>query len=68
MVNARKVKDTLNRKVINSAVSAEDVEVHLSHLSFEGVNMVEIREYVPSTKTYGRGIVMPEATALDLGI
>lgn len=34
---------------------AKDLEAHVTTQFVAGVEFVEIRDYVPSTKTYGRG-------------
>jgi len=51
-------KDPFKRKVLAAIPLDEDVEAHLSTLEVAGVEMIEVSEYVPSAKRYGRGITM----------
>lgn len=48
-----------DRRVIARIEEDRDLEVHVSVLTTEGHDYVEIREYVPSLKQYGRGITVP---------
>ena len=37
----------------------QDLELHVKVTDVEGEKRVNLREYVPSTKTYGRGVLFP---------
>lgn len=52
-------KDPFKRKVLAAVPLDEDVEAHLSTLLVAGVEMIEVSEYIPSAKSYGRGITLP---------
>lgn len=49
----------INRKVLAIVSKAEDLEVHTCKASMNGVTVLDIRDFVPSTKTYGRGTTLP---------
>lgn len=53
--------DTVRRTVKHRVRVADDLEVHMSNLTVAGEHFVEIRNYVPSLKEYGRGITVPAA-------
>lgn len=56
--------DGLIREVVEQIVTGEDMEIHISLISTEEHPVyVEIRNYVPSTKLYGRGLLLPPGTA-----
>jgi hypothetical protein len=59
-------KDPFKRKVLAAVPLDEDVEAHISTLEVAGVEMMEISEYIPSAKRYGRGITLPTAKWWDL--
>ena len=52
-------KDPFKRKVLATVPLDEDVEAHLCTLLVAGVEMIEVSEYIPSSKSYGRGITLP---------
>lgn len=47
------------RRILGKVVKADDLEVHTCMASLEGVTVLDIREYVPSTGMYGRGTTLP---------
>lgn len=50
------------RKVISREKVADDLELHVTRISVSGEIFIEVRNYVPSLKEYGRGVTFP-ATA-----
>lgn len=38
------------------ATIKDDLELHVFDTTYGGVTLVDIREYVPSTETFGRGV------------
>lgn len=46
-------------KVFAKVQKADDLEVHVRYRKVEGEEFADIRDFVPSTKTYGRGILIP---------
>lgn len=49
----------IQREVLSKVVKAEDLEVHLSKAVMAGVAVLDVRDYCPSTDTYGRGTTIP---------
>lgn len=49
----------MRRKVAKRVEIAPDLELHVSHLTVAGQRLVEIRNFIPSTKEYGRGVTAP---------
>lgn len=49
----------INRKVIAIVTKAEDLQVHTCIASLNGVTVLDIRDFIPSTNTYGRGTTLP---------
>lgn len=47
------------RTVLAHVAKAYDLEVHVCMATLEGVTVLDIRDYVPSTGTYGRGTTLP---------
>ena len=47
------------RTVLAQMTKAEDLEVHVCRARIDGVKVLDIREYVPSTGVYGRGTTLP---------
>ena len=47
------------RTVLARVVKAHDLEVHTCMATLEGVTVLDIRDFVPSTGTYGRGTTLP---------
>lgn len=54
----------MRRKVAKRVEIAPDLELHVSTLTVAGQRLVEIRNFIPSTKEYGRGATAP-LSALD---
>lgn len=64
--------DGLIRESWERIIIAEDLELHVSVISTEdsdipdalgGMVFAEIRNFIPSTSTYGRGVLLPTGTA-----
>lgn len=49
----------LKKGVIAKVPAGDDVEVHVRVDKVEGETLVEVRDYVKSTKEYGRGAILP---------
>lgn len=49
----------MRRKVHEKIEVAEDLEAHVSTLRVGAQTLLEIRNFIPSTKEYGRGITVP---------
>ena len=49
----------MKRTVFGKFKRADDREIHVFQVQIEGTRYGSVREYIPSTKTYGRGIVIP---------
>lgn len=49
----------VRRKVHERIAVAPDLEVHVSTVKAAGHALYEVRNFVPSTKEYGRGITFP---------
>jgi hypothetical protein len=47
------------REVLAKVTKADDLEVHACKARIDGVVVLDIRDYIPSTKTYGRGTSLP---------
>jgi hypothetical protein len=47
------------RKVLARVVKADDLEVHTCKAMLDGVTVLDIRDYIPSTGLYGRGTTLP---------
>ncbi len=47
------------REVLAKVTKAPDLEVHTCRARIDGVVVLDIREYVPSLKQYGRGTTLP---------
>lgn len=56
----------VKRKVISRFPVAPDLEIAVSMLSVKDERMLEIRNFVPSQKSYGRGVVIPAELANDV--
>jgi hypothetical protein len=50
---------TVKRKVHAKTPIADDLEVHISVVTTAGRKFLEVRNYIPSLKQYGRGITLP---------
>lgn len=48
--------------VLQTIPKATDLECHLRIVEVEGVRVVELRDYIPSLKEYGRGYWVPLET------
>lgn len=46
-------------KVFSRIDRGQDLELHVKLTDVDGEKRVNLREYVPSTKTYGRGVLFP---------
>lgn len=44
----------------------DDVEVHVRRLEIGGLDVVEVRDYFPRIKSYGRGLNMPASKTGEL--
>lgn len=49
----------INRVVLAKVTKAEDLEVHTCKAQVDGVTVLDIRDFVPSTGEYGRGTSLP---------
>lgn len=50
----------LDRRLVHSFSAADDLEIHASLVnSPSGRHYADFREYVPSLKKYGRGLMLP---------
>lgn len=47
------------RKVLARITKGEDLEVHTCRATLDGVTVLDIRDYCPSTGMYGRGTTLP---------
>lgn len=47
------------REVLQVVQKADDLEVHLCRATLDGVTVLDIRDFVPSTGLYGRGTTLP---------
>jgi hypothetical protein len=50
------------RQVLGRVTKADDLEVHTCKARLDGVTVLDIREYVPSLRQYGRGTTLPWTT------
>jgi hypothetical protein len=50
----------IDREVINKIKKFDDVEIHVSVVTAQGEQYVEIREYVPSLGAYGKGLTFDD--------
>jgi hypothetical protein len=53
-------------KLIGKIKKENDLETHIRALWVGGVEFVELRDYIPSTKTYSRGVVFERRLIGDL--
>jgi hypothetical protein len=56
----------LDREVYATIRKADDLEVKVSRVDFDGNVYAEIREYVPSLNEFGRGILIDRKDAHDV--
>lgn len=49
----------IKRVVLSRIPKADDLEVHVSKATLNGVVVIDVRDYVPSLKKYGRGTTLP---------
>lgn len=59
----------IKRSVHTRIKKADDLELHVSLISVPKMSeedFVEVRDFVPSRKTYGRGVVVPSASLPEL--
>ena len=52
-------KKPASARVVQAIDKAADLECHLRVVDVEGVKVVELRDYIPSLKSYGRGYWIP---------
>lgn len=55
--------DSLTRIVIERVPVADDLEIHVCVVEVSGVRAVDLRNFIPSTQTYGRGLIIPQEHA-----
>lgn len=53
----------VRRKVSSRLPIGDDYELHVNILAVKEDRFIEVRYYIPSTKTYGRGVVLPSELA-----
>lgn len=49
----------IKRNVIERVPNGDDLEIHTSIVTVGSDRLVEVREYTPSLKSYGRGVTLP---------
>lgn len=54
---AQTVRHPIRDKVIAKITVAKDLQLHIKHTRADGLEMVNIRQFVPSSKAYGKGVV-----------
>lgn len=52
-------KNPSKARVTQVVNKAPDLECHLRVVEVEGVKVIELRDYIPSLSTYGRGYWIP---------
>lgn len=52
-------KNPANTRVHQLIRKAGDLECHLRVIEVEGVRVLEFRDFIPSTQSYGRGYWIP---------
>lgn len=57
----------LERNVIARFPKFDDLEVHVSEITFDGQTFIEVREYIPSLDRYGKGNTMSLELAKQVG-
>lgn len=62
----RSGRPRVNRTVRQSIELAPDLELHISKVAVPGQEALELRNFTPSDKTYGRGVVVPLDVARSL--
>lgn len=55
-------------KIIETIPKAEDLKLAVRTVKIEGVEYIDIRDYVPSTKTFGKGVLFRRHVLPDLVI
>lgn len=58
----------MKRKVHTKTPIADDMEVHTSTVRAAGEVFLEIRQYIPSLKQYGRGVTLPSTHEVIMDI
>jgi hypothetical protein len=58
----------LRRTVHERHTKGDDLELHVSIVTVGDESYVDIRDFVPSTKTYGRGSVIPVEWANEVAL
>ena len=49
----------MSDQIIAKIPRADDLEIHIKYTVIEGLEFLNIREYVPTRDWYGRGISIP---------
>ena len=52
--------------LVHKVKRSADLEVHIRELVVDDVNLVDIREFIVPTTTYGRGIQFPREHLMDV--
>lgn len=63
---AIKKKDGVERKVTRAIDVGDDLQMHVSVLIIDGERFLDLRNFIPSAQTYGRGVVAPVGLAAGL--
>lgn len=56
----------VEERVVGSLDKGTDLLVRVRELSVDGESFVDVREFVPSSDTYGRGVMVPRAQLKNL--
>lgn len=57
----------MRRRVLHRLPVAEDLEIHVSTVTIARAPYVEVRNFTPSLKVYGRGVIVPPSVAAQIG-
>lgn len=57
----------ISEKLVGALPRGTDLEVHVRVLEVEGASLVDIREFVVGTETYGRGVLLDKGDVKELG-
>lgn len=52
-------KPASKARVVGDILKAPDLRAHVRVVEVEGMKVVEVRDYIPSLKEYGRGYWLP---------
>lgn len=50
-----------NATLVERITRDDDLEIHIREIEFDGLALVDVREYIPSRELYGHGIMFPES-------